>query len=392
VAEASRSSAVTDSTPSTAARLLDSVGHATVVVAGGGTGGHLYPGLAIARALTKLAPGLDILFIGARRGIERTVLPQQAFPFELLDLHPLYRPAVWRNWRTLWGAAGAWRRLGALFTTSSPRLVLGTGGYASALTLAYGVSHGIPVVQQIADSYPGLTARWFVRFCREAYLGYPEAAEYLRPSSRDALIDTGNPIDPPPEPRPDRAAARRWWKLPPSVDTVLLVFGGSQGARALNTTVDAWLDRPLPRGVGVIWATGTAAFDTYSGRESDNVRVRPYLSPIADAYAASDLVLARAGAMTTAELCAWGLPMVLVPLPTAAADHQSANGRALAAAGAAVHIPQRELTVDHLDRSIRDLLGSPERRRALAAAALARGRPGASETIARRILSLIQLR
>ncbi len=362
------------------------------MVAGGGTGGHLYPGLAIARALTKLSPGLDILFIGARRGIERTILPQQPFAYELLDLHPLYRPAVWRNWRTVWGAANAWRHLGKLFAPGPPQLVLGTGGYASAVTLAYAAAHGTPIVQQIADSYPGLTARWFVRFCREAYLGYPEAVEHLGHSGRTVLLDTGNPIDPPPDPHPDRATARQTWQLPPHVDTVLLVFGGSQGARALNEAVDAWLDRPLPDRLGVIWATGASAFEKYSRREAATVRVRPYLSPIAEAYAASDLVLARAGAMTTAELCAWGLPMVLVPLPTAAADHQSANARALAAAGAAVHLPQRELTVDRLDTCLRDLLGNPERRQGLATAALARGRPGASETIARRILSLIQLR
>ena len=234
------------------------VGTPTIVVAGGGTGGHLYPGLAIARALTKLSPGLPILFIGARRGIERTVLPQQSFPFELLDLHPLYRPALWRNWRTVLGAASAWRRLGGLFVPDAPRVILGTGGYASGVTLAYGAAHGIPIVQQIADSYPGLTARWFVRFCREAYLGYPEAIEHLSHSGRAELLDTGNPIDPPPDPRPDRTAARRAWDLPPDVDTVLLIFGGSQGARAVNEAVDTWLERPLPDRLGVIWATGTA--------------------------------------------------------------------------------------------------------------------------------------
>jgi UDP-N-acetylglucosamine--N-acetylmuramyl-(pentapeptide) pyrophosphoryl-undecaprenol N-acetylglucosamine transferase len=363
----------------------------TVVVAGGGTGGHLYPGLAIARALTALNPDVGVLFVGAQRGIERTVLPQQPFPFELLDLHPLYRPAIWRNWRTVRGAVSAWQRLARTFAPK-PRVILGTGGYASALSLAYGVTHGIPIVQQIADSYPGLTARYFVRFCREAYLGYPEAIAHLHHSQRGALIDTGNPIDPPPNPRPDRSAARRAWGMPSDVTTVVLVFGGSQGARAINVAVDAWLARPLPVGLGVIWATGTAQFNDYARRESMHVRVRPYLSPIADAYAASDLVLARAGAMTTAELCAWGLPMVLVPLPTAAADHQTANARALAAAGAAVHVPQRELSADRIDQAIGDLARDPERRGRLAAAALTRGRPGAAETIARRILSLIDLR
>jgi UDP-N-acetylglucosamine--N-acetylmuramyl-(pentapeptide) pyrophosphoryl-undecaprenol N-acetylglucosamine transferase len=364
----------------------------TIFIAGGGTGGHLYPGLAIARALRGLAPDVGIKFIGARRGIERTVLPQQAFPYELLDLHPLYRPAVWRNWRTIRGAVGAWHRLSQLVAEESPRLVLGTGGYASGLTLGYAVVHRIPIVQQVADSHPGLTARWFIRFCREAYLGYPEAGRILTHSRETELVDTGNPIDPPPVPPPDPVVARQAWGMPADVATVLLVFGGSQGARAINAVVDAWLDRPLPPGLGVIWSTGQAAFAEYTRRESPRVRVRPYLAPIADAYAATDLALARAGAMTTAELCAWGIPMVLVPLPTAAADHQTANARALAAAGAAIHLPQSELTVDRLDRTVTDLVGDASRRASLATAARLRGRPGASEAIARRILSLLQLR
>jgi UDP-N-acetylglucosamine--N-acetylmuramyl-(pentapeptide) pyrophosphoryl-undecaprenol N-acetylglucosamine transferase len=258
--------------------------------------------------------------------------------------------------------------------------------------LAYAVSHRIPIVQQVADSHPGLTARWFIRYCREAYLGYPEAVESLGHHAGTELIDTGNPIEPPPARRPDPAVARDEWGLSSDVTTVLLIFGGSQGARGINTAVNAWLGRPLPEGLGVIWATGPSMYADYSYRAGPRVRVRPYLAPIADAYAASDLVLARAGAMTTAELCAWGLPMVLVPLPTAAADHQTANARALEAAGAAIHLPQRELTPESIAQVVGDLVNDPVRRAALAAAARARGRPGASEDIARRILSLIDLR
>ena len=363
----------------------------TVVFAGGGTGGHLYPALAIARTLVRLQPAVRPYFVGALRGVERDVLPQYGFPYELLDLHPLYRPRLWKNWRTLRGAVGAWRALGETMRREHPRLVVGTGGYASGLTLAHAMLHGVPIVEQVADSAPGLTARFFARHARECYLGYPEAATRLGHGSGTAVIDTGNPIEPPPTPKPDRSAARAKWGFEPHDGCVLLAVGGSQGARGINAALDAWVARGLPEGVSLIWATGRAHYDAYSRREQGRVRVRPYLSPIADAYAATDVALARAGAMTTAELCAWGLPMILVPLPTAAADHQTANARALQAAGAAVHVPQRELTPDALDRLAATVLKDQSARSRLASMALARARPQAAEDIAGRILSLLSL-
>ena len=151
----------------------------TVWFAGGGTGGHLYPGLAIARALRQARPELQAHFIGARRGIERDVLPATEFDHTLLDLHPLYRPRLWKNWRTLLGAVGAWRALARLEREQHPRLVVGTGGYASGLTMLFAWQRGIPIVQHIGDAHPGITARLSARFTREAYLGFPEAADTL---------------------------------------------------------------------------------------------------------------------------------------------------------------------------------------------------------------------
>ncbi len=365
-----------------------------IVFAGGGTGGHLYPGLAIARALVRIDATIQPHFVGAVRGVERDVLPRTEFPHTLLDLHPLYRRRVWENWRTVRGAAGGWRALGAIARNQPLPLVVGTGGYAAGLMLAYAASHHIPYVLQEANSYPGLTQRLFSRWAREVYLGYPEA-EARMPHRGAAFLDTGNPIEPPPTGalRPSREDARARWGFR-GVRQVLLVFGGSQGARGINVVVDAWLRRPdaLPDGLGVIWGTGASHYDTYASHESDRVRVRPFLSPIADAYAAADLALTRAGAMTTAELCAWGIPMILVPLPTAAADHQTANARSLEAAGAAMHIPQRLLDADGLGRAIRNLASDPAALRLLTSKALERGRPDAADVIARRILTLVHLK
>src|SRR3954464_10242832 len=185
-----------------------------VVFAGGGTGGHLYPGIAIARALVRLRPSIEPFFIGAQRGIERDVLPRTEFPHALLDLHPLYRTAVWNNWKTVVGAAGAWRHIGRLVKEERPAVVVGTGGYAAGIMLAYSVVHHLPIVQQAGDSVPGLTARAFSRWSREIYLNFPEAASALSAHHQGSLLDTGAPIEPPPSPLPDRGAARDRWGFP----------------------------------------------------------------------------------------------------------------------------------------------------------------------------------
>ncbi len=363
-----------------------------IVFAGGGTGGHLYPGIAIARALVREDPAVQPFFVGARRGIERTVLPATEFPHLLLDLHPLYRSQVWKNARTIAGALGAWRQIGKMVKEERPAAIVGTGGYAAGLMLAYGMVHRIPIVQQAGDSLPGLTARAFSRWSREIYLNFPEAASALKAHHPGSLIDTGAPIEAPPSPRLEKSAARAKWGFPLHGGDVLLIYGGSQGSLAINRVVAEWVERGLPKDLYVIWATGRTTYDQFKHLEGENVRVRDYLSPIADAYAASDLALARAGAMTTAELFAWEIPGILVPLPTAAADHQTTNAVTLERAGAAIHIPQTQLTVDRLDATIRRLLERPEELRRLSAGAANRARPHAAHEIAQRILHLLSSR
>lgn len=359
-----------------------------VVFTGGGTGGHLYPALAIARALVRQRPDVEPFFVGAQRGIERTVLPGTEFKHVLLDLHPLYRSAPWRSWKTVRGLVGSWRRLREAFGSKTPRLVVATGGYASSATLAWCVMNKAPFVLQEQNSVPGQTNKLFSRWAREVYLGYPEAAMQLARPAVSRAVHTGNPVEPPPDPRPSRAETRSRLGLPADA-RVLLIFGGSQGSAALNTRVDSWIASGLPDKLHVIWATGPGHFSRYAHRASQRVIVKDYLSPIADAYAVTDLALTRAGAMTTAELCAWGIPAVLVPLPTAAADHQTANARALAEAGAARWIPESEATAERLDAEVRGLLENNHALDALAQGARARARAGAARDIAARIASLL---
>jgi UDP-N-acetylglucosamine--N-acetylmuramyl-(pentapeptide) pyrophosphoryl-undecaprenol N-acetylglucosamine transferase len=245
---------------------------------------------------------------------------------------------------------------------------------------------------QEADAHPGLTTRLFSRWAREVFLGFPEGERLLRPGPRTRVNAFGNPIEPPPEPRPERASARTAWGFPADGGPVLLVFGGSQGARAINEAVAAWVREGVPPRLHLIWATGRGQFEPYASLDrgaGGRVRVVPYLAPIADAYAAADLALTRAGAISIAELCAWGIPPILVPLPTAAADHQTHNARTLADAGAAVHLPQGELTAARLDAVVRELVEDPARLARLAEAARARGRPDAVDRIAERILASV---
>ena len=227
-----------------------------VLFAGGGTGGHLYPGLAIARAMKRASSDVDPFFIGAKRGIERDVLPRTEFPHELLDLHPLYRSRPWENWKTIRGAIGAWKRMSAIARESPPAVVVGTGGYASGIALAYARMHGIPYIVQEQNSFPGLTTRFFARHARQVHLGFPEAAAHLKPGKNTQVFESGNPIEPPPSPLPDRTQARDAWGFPPDTGRVMLVYGGSQGSKAINDVVAAWVAKGIPSSLFVIWATG----------------------------------------------------------------------------------------------------------------------------------------
>ena len=359
-----------------------------VFFAGGGTGGHLYPGLAIARALREADSRIEPFFIGAKRGIEKDVLPQAGFAFELLDLHPLYRSRPWENWKTISGAVGAWRRIAGEVGSEPPACVVGTGGYASGLALAYATAHHIPFVLQEQNTHPGITARFFSRFAAQVHLGFPEARRYLRPSKHTQIFDSGNPIEPPPADAREKSAGRAKWGFPAS-GQVLLVYGGSQGSQAMNDVVARWIDKGLPNDLYIIWATGRANYDKLAHYGNSRVKVRAYIAPISEAYRAADFALSRAGAMATAELCAWGIPAIVVPLPTAAADHQTANAKALAAAGAAEMIRQSDLTVDSLSSAVISMLGKSDKLTRMRDKALERARPTAAADIAKEILRLI---
>lgn len=358
-----------------------------IVFAGGGTGGHLMPALALAEAVRSLRPDVEPVLVGAERGVESTILPQRPFRFYLLPAEPIYRRQWWRNVRwpvllpRLWGACGR------VLARERPALVVGTGGYAAGPMLLAAARRRVPIALQEQNAYPGIATRWAVRWATQVHLGFPEAEQVLRGGAATTFFALGNPIVPPDA--TTRDAARQALGLPDDVP-VVLVMGGSQGARAINAAVAEALDAGLLPRIALLWSTGATTFAHYAGRHTPPARqVRAFWDPIGTAYAAADLVVARAGAMTLAELAAWGLPSILVPLPTAAADHQTPNALAFERAGAAVHLPEAKLTAAALATQMVELLGAPARLAAMAEAARARGRPGAARAIAEQLLMLL---
>ena len=362
----------------------------TVFFAGGGTGGHLMPALAIADAMVRLDPSIRPFFVGGLRGVESNVLPQRPWPYELLPLEPLYRRQWWMNVTLPSSLFRVVRRVGRLVAEESPALVVGTGGYVAGPVVWKAIRLGVPAVLQEQNAFPGIATRRLARQVRQIHLGFPEARNHLAPGAGTEVLDTGNPILPPPDPMPGRVEAKRKLGLDPAKPTALVV-GGSQGALAVNQAVDAAVcGGLLPSGVQLIWQTGAATYDKFSHRDIPGlILVRPFLDPIAEAYAAADVVVSRAGAMTIAELCAWGLPAVLVPLPTAAAGHQLTNAKALAASGAAVLLEQRDATGEALAGHVGSLLSDSARMAGMSAAARGRAHPDAAEVIASHVLRVL---
>lgn len=367
-----------------------------MVFSGGGTGGHLYPALALAEALRRRRPDLRVVFLGAERGLEARVLPRRGEEHLLVPVRGMARGGGFAaNLGVPWALARSLGRTLAWFRKLRPELVVVTGGYAGAPAGFVARLSGIPLVLQEQNAVPGLTTRLLARGAREVHVAYPEAVERLPARARGRTLLSGNPVRvPEPRGRDQARAALGLHRDRP----VVLVVGGSQGSLALNEAVTALVREAgaADPGFQLLWATGPRHEDSVGAALAAGglavpgwVHLTGYIDDMAGALEAADLAVSRAGAMATSEFLAWGLPAVLVPLPTAAADHQAMNARALEEGGCAVHLPQATLDGSVLLARVRELLADPDGLAAMGARALERGRPRAAEEIAGRLEALL---
>ena len=363
-----------------------------VLIAGGGTGGHVFPGIAVAEELRRLRRDAEVVFVGSRRGLEAVAVPEAGFRLRTMITRGFPRRAWWK-WPLAAVAVvvGFFQALG-IVASERPDVVLGTGGYVSVPVALAAWCLRRPLILQEQNSIPGLANRWLARIAVEVHLSFVEARSYF--SRKDHLKVTGNPI------RAhvlsgDRGTAYAEFGLQPGRPT-LFVFGGSRGAHRIN---EAALDamRRLKGRVDVQWILQTGREDFEWAKqivdgEKLPALVLPFLTRIHMAYAAADLVVCRSGAMTLAEIAACGTPAILVPYPYAAHDHQAVNALNLVDRGAAAMIADRELTGERLAQEIAHWLSDRPALSQMSSNARRFARPDAAEKIARSLVSWAESR
>jgi UDP-N-acetylglucosamine--N-acetylmuramyl-(pentapeptide) pyrophosphoryl-undecaprenol N-acetylglucosamine transferase len=359
-----------------------------IMIAGGGTGGHVYPGIAMYEALRRRVRNVEVLFVGARAGVEGRIFDDLGLPSVLLP------------GRGVRGKGLAAKLIGPLtllvglihgireVLAFKPDVVIGTGGYASVAVVAASVLCNKKRVLQEQNSVPGMANRVMSRFANLVLLSYEESRRFIKRGVPVAVV--GNPVRV--KETPDRDAALRFFDLKPDAP-VVLICGGSRGARTINEAAVVAIKRLLDRRrVQFVFLTGDLDYGAVSGDLTgyeDRVRLYPFLQEMHHAYSAADLAVSRAGASVVFELAAFGVPTVFVPYPHAADDHQKKNVAELGKTGAAVVVENRSCTGEHLETIIETLLDDGERRGTMRRKTSAWAKADADSLAAEKILELV---
>jgi UDP-N-acetylglucosamine--N-acetylmuramyl-(pentapeptide) pyrophosphoryl-undecaprenol N-acetylglucosamine transferase len=357
-----------------------------LAIAGGGTGGHLFPGVAVAEEFLWRDPSNEVLFIGTERGLEKRILPGLGYRLRTIDVEGLKG----RGLRSLigivklpWSLVQSMRILGEF----SPDMVLGVGGYASGPVVAAALMQGIPAAIAEQNAIPGETNRLLAKVVSRVFLSFPENRGW---APADRTIVTGNPI---------RAGLLERATGPEKHDRfTVLVFGGSQGAHMINEAVVEALDHlgDILGRIRIIHQTGNDDLERVKKAYEDKTgqglaaEALPFINDMGAAYKLADLLVCRAGATSIAEITACGKAAVYIPFPFAVADHQTKNAEALAAAGAAVMLPQKEMDGRRLAAIITDFFNSPEKIRAMERASAQLGHPYAARQVVDECINMMK--
>ena len=360
--------------------------HLTVLIAGGGTGGHLYPAIAIGESMHAKYPDIKVHYIGSKFGIEATVLPVKALPHTLLPIRGLQRgyslQSFSRNLLLPWHLYNSMRIARKAIKQLEPDIIVGTGGYASAIPLKLSVKWNIPIVLQEQNSHPGITTKYFAEKAKQICVAFEAAKDELKGNT----ILTGNPIRANIQ-NGDRKKSGLLFDLNPDQNTIFL-FGGSQGSAFLNKIMNECISMFESEKIQILWQTGQSQYEQFKHLNSSIIKVRPFIHNMPEAYAISDIIISRAGALTLSEITACGKPSILVPFPHSAGDHQTKNAKSVVKAKAALLLPEKELTARKLFRSAIGILYDDNKLESMSNNSRKLGVPDATNKIIDQILKV----
>ena len=356
-----------------------------ILLAGGGTGGHVYPAIAIAQAIRSLEPMSAIAFAGTRDHLEWNAVPEAGFEIHPITISGFHRRQLYRNAGLPFKLAkGLWQGY-QLVQDFDADIAVGTGGYVSGPVLWAANMRGRPTVAQEQNAYAGVTNRILGRRAAQIHIAFEEAKSWF-PEGRCRV--SGNPVRKELATKVNREAARKSLHLPQDA-SVVFVFGGSLGSQAINEAMWQAADQILSDpSVHMIWQTGRLYYERMRKKEHARLHIMKYVDRMDLAYAACDLVLARAGALTCSELLCTATPAILVPSIHVAEDHQTKNAQSMERIGAAIYVPEEDL-LNALSVQVPALLADPERRSKMASKAHKAAKPQAATTIAKDILALV---
>ena len=353
------------------------------IISGGGTGGHIFPAIAIADELKRRLPDAKILFVGAKDRMEMQKVPQAGYPIEGLWISGLQRKLSWQNLLFPLKFISSLLKSRSVIKRFKPDAVIGTGGFASGAVVKVAGQMGIPTFIQEQNSYAGITNKMLAKNAHKICVAY-DAMEQFFP--KEKIVKTGNPIrDGLLNIREYRSEGLSYFHLDSQRKT-LLVLGGSLGARRINQLIEQQLPLFEQLGMQVLWQCGKLYYEEYKKYNSEQVRVLAFIDRMELAYAAADVIISRAGASSVSELCVVGKPVIFIPSPNVAEDHQTKNARAIADKQAAILLRESELN-EQFANTFSKLIADEAQQEALSAHIKALAQPNATKDIVNLILN-----